>query len=177
MGPDLKVTPASEWRKESEGVLYQLPSGRVARLRGVGFDLLVMVGRIPDTLTAMVADLMEGKENTAVTPKTLNELRQNVDFLNAIAQCAMVEPRVVEHPTQPDEIGVYDLLLSDKQFLMNLLGVATRDLERFRHEQEGAVDGVVSPEGHGDTGEPDAAGAGVGDSEDGAGRLVDSDPV
>ena len=178
MVDQLALTPPSEWRKESEGVLYRLPSGRVARLRGVQFDFFVMTGKIMDSLTPIIADIMEGKKDVeAMLPDKIADLQQYINILNSVCRCAFVEPQIVDPPVSDSQISINDVLFEDKEFVYHLLGIATRDLERFRRQQESTLDGVVSPEGHLPASEPPAEPAGVGDGEDGAGRVVDSLPV
>jgi hypothetical protein len=174
----LVLTPPHEWRKESEGELCRLPSGRVARLRGVQFDFFVMTGKIMDSLTPIIAAIMEGKKDIeAMLPDKIADLQQYIDILNAVCRCAFVEPQIVDPPISDNQISINDLLFEDKEFVYHLLGIATRDLEPFRRQQEGYVDSVVSPEGHVPASEPPAEPARVGDGEDGAGRVVDGVPV
>ena len=153
MSDGLKPTSGTEWR-EAASVVLRLPSGRVARVRAVGPDVVLRHGNLPDSLTALVAQIMDGEE-VQPDPQTLDELRGFAEFLDIVCQCAMVDPRVVAEPTKDNEIGFDDLDWPDKVFLMGMVGASTRSLENFREEQADAVDAVVSTEGHGEASEPD----------------------
>lgn len=156
MTEPLVVTTGTQWRATASVVL-RLPSGRVARVRAVGPDVILRHGSLPDSLTPIIAQLMDGTTEADTTPKTLDDLRAMTDFINLVCRCAMVEPHIVDDPTQDDEISIDDLDWPDREFLMGVVAASTRNLEHFRHEQESALDAVVSSEGHAATGEPDHA--------------------
>lgn len=140
MTDQLTVTPGKEWRA---GVVLRLPSGRVARVRAVGPDTILRLGRIPDALTPVIAALMDGEEMDA--PKTIDDLKARTELIGVVCECALVEPRIVASPVKDDEIALDDLDWYDKEFLMSVLMKSTRDLELFRQKQISAVD-AVQPE-------------------------------
>lgn len=146
MTSELTPTLGTEWRK-SATVVLRLPSGRVARIRAVGPDVILRHGSLPDSLTPIIARIMDGNSESA-QPQTLDDLRGMTDFINIVCRCAMVDPRVVDEPTDDHEIGIDDMDWPDKEFLMGAVGASTRLLENFRDQQAGYVDAVVSSEGH-----------------------------
>jgi hypothetical protein len=136
--PTFDVTSGIEWRtKVRSGHLYVLPSGLVCRVRNVPFDFFIKVGRIPNSLMGAVLAVMNGETNQLELParKDIEGIKENLDFVNSLAECAMVSPRLVDNPTQDDEIGFDDLELEDKMALAGLLGLPQRLLERFCLQQ------------------------------------------
>jgi hypothetical protein len=166
MTSELTPTSGKAWR-EGNTVVLRLPSGRIARVRAVGPDVILRNGSLPDSLTGIIAQIMEGGGEVP-KPSTLDDLRGMADFMNVVTQSAFVEPRVVETPAADDEIGLDDIDWPDKEFLMGVVGASTRALESFRDEQAGDVGAVVSPEGHAPPGEPDPGDQPVGAGDDGA---------
>lgn len=145
---DLQVTSGRAWRERvREGVVVQLPSGFVARVRGAQPDVLIRLGRIPDALTPVIADIMEGKEDSGTTLATLDDLRNYTDLVDAICASSMVEPRIVDKAAAEDEIDAATLEWADKVFLVSIVGVTTQQLERFRDEQTRDVDAVDAAKG------------------------------
>jgi hypothetical protein len=143
----MTLTPTSgkAWRERVRGgVVLTLPSGLVARVRSVNPDTIIRLGRIPDSLTPLLLKVMEGSGD-AWTPTTVEELSANVEFINTVCMTVLVEPRIVETPTQDDEIGMDDLEWADKVFLVGAVGTTTRQLESFRDEPAGAVGAVDAP--------------------------------
>lgn len=161
---ELTITPASDWRQGWEGALVRLPSGRVARIRDVSLDLVVRLGRIPDALTPLVIDLFEhGQDIELPEIETIEDLRARLDFRDAVVRCAFVEPRIVDQPAAADELPLEAIVPADRWFVFRLLGRPVHDLERFRREQESAVDAVDVATGHPDGGQPDPEPARVGE--------------
>jgi hypothetical protein len=151
---ELIVTTGKEWRQKV-GVVLRLPSGRVARIRAVGPDMVLQQGNLPDSLTPIIANIMDGQENDAKV-KTMDDLVGMTDFLNLVTRCAFVDPRIVDKPSKDNEIGIDDVDWPDKEFLMGVIGASTSLLEDFRRQQESNVDDLVSAKGHDESGEPDS---------------------
>jgi len=149
MTNNLKETSGSEWRdRMTAGVLVRLPSGNLARVRGVQPSVVIRSGRLPDSLTPLIVDVMDGKsDEESWKPKTVAELADYVTFMDLICECAMVSPRIVADPQADDEIGIGHLDGEDKNFLVELMGVSTRRLESFRNEQTSDVEPVGAPKG------------------------------
>lgn len=161
---DMTITSGRAWRERVQGgVVLPLPSGFVARIRGVQPDVLLRTGTIPDALTSVIAAIMEGTSDAQEAFKSLDDLRNYADLVNAICASVMLEPRIVENPQADDEIGIDDLEWPDRVFLMGAVGTTTRQLERFRDQQTLAMDALDAAKRHGDTrepvGEPESVGA------------------
>lgn len=155
MADELTITPAAEWNRVREGVVLRLPSGRVARLRAISFELMVRLGRIPDGMVPIVADILTGQRDDLPQANTLEALKDRIAFLDAMTMTAFVEPRVVDSDPVPDGAVHIDAIeQADKEVVFALLNAPLRELERFRDEQEGAVEPVGAPEGHGPASEP-----------------------
>lgn len=146
---DLHVSSGRAWReKVREGVVLQLPSGFVARVRGIQPDTLVRLGRIPDALTPVIASIMDGSAENTGDLSSMDDLRNYAELVNAICISAMVDPRVVDDPQADDEIDIDTLEWADKVFLASIVGATTKQLELFRREQTGDVDAVDPANGH-----------------------------
>ena len=155
---ELQVTLGSVVREvRNVGRIVEMPSGYFFRLRPTSFDLLVKQGRVPDGLVALAAGTIMGEERESDHDATLSEISEQVDFYNMVVTLAMVEPRVVDDPQKDDEIHVDDIEFGDKLFISRLLFQPLRELETFRHEQEGDVVAVRPDEDDLATGEPDDA--------------------
>lgn len=142
---DLTITSGAQWRKQDdEGVAVELPSGNVAKLRTVSPLVFIQVlgdQPIPDLLSPVVAEAF-GME-TPPTPETsiqsatdltqqLQDYKAGIDLLLPILQLAMVAPRIVEHPTAEDEIGLAHLEQEDLTFILSIMLAPTDTLRRFR---------------------------------------------
>ncbi len=156
MADELTITPAAEWNRVREGVVLRLPSGRVARVRPISLELLVRLGRIPDGLVPTIVEIMTGQRGDLPGVQSLNELRDRLEFLDAMVMAAFVEPRVVDEDPVPDGcVHIDSVDQRDKEFAFVLLNTPLHELERFRDEPQSAVEPVVAAEGHDAPGEPD----------------------
>jgi hypothetical protein len=123
------VTPLSAWRDQAEGQLHKLPSGNVARLKRVHVLDLVKQGKIPDTLTGLVAQMIDTTGGKIEV--TLKDLGDYVDVVNLVAIAAFVEPRLAAEPGD-DALGVEELPFVDRAAVFEWCHVTTRRLEPFR---------------------------------------------
>ena len=152
----LQVTRGSTWRdKVAGGVVLRLPSNFVARVRAIQPDVLLKLGRIPDSLTPLVAAVLEGKSLENIADDTAKELKNYMEFVNIVCTVALIEPRVVENPVADDEIGIETLEWPDKVFLMGAIGATTHYLESFRDEQERLMDAVDAAKRDSSISQPD----------------------
>jgi len=165
MADELMITPAAEWNRNREGVVTRLPSGRVARIRPFSFSLLVTLGRIPDGMVTLVADIMKGERNDMPAAESLSDLQDRLKFMDYAVMTAFVEPRVVDTDPVPDGCVHVDALeQNDKEAVFALLNAPLRELERFRDQQGGAVESVGAAEGYNAPGEPASEPDGVGEA-------------
>lgn len=135
---DAAPTPAQEWRKpREEGFNITLLSGNVATLRPVALDVLIKSGQLSDVLTDMAAQMLweqEEKEPDDIAKKA-DVARGYADLINAVVPAAFLYPKVVDEPTEDDEIGLDDIEFSDKVQAFNLAISGAMVLRKFRERQ------------------------------------------
>ena len=150
--PELQITSGSEWRKEnSEGILLQLPSGKVARIRSIDVSLMLKLGRIPDQLTQQIVDAVFGDERGKPMDfdiKTPERMKMFLSLMDGIVETCFILPRIVKVVTTEDEITVDDVEIQDKMFLFQLLNRPASALATFPEKQVDDVASVDSQPGH-----------------------------
>lgn len=142
----MNTTSGKEWRKlREEGLVIELPSGNVVRLRPVQLDMLLLLGRIPDALTQVVEDMIFGRPNSLLNEdsQTIEDLRLLVEFYDAICKSSFVSPRIVDKPQADDEINIEDVSLEDRRFVAELVNKPASELARF-HPNRGQENVVAS---------------------------------
>lgn len=152
----VEVTPAAEFRKmREEGVPQTLLSGRKVRLRTVTPDRLLRAGRVPDILTPLVTKMLfeqvsNQELNDFISPREqAKDSLEMIDSLNVVCEAALLYPRIVEKPTQDDEIAIDDLTLADRGWIFKLAFQPAEVLSRFRLESVGNVEDRDNSEGDG----------------------------
>ena len=118
------------WRQAHErGEEVALPSGQVARVRRVHLLELVEQGKVPDTLSGLVADVIgEGTK----TP-TLEELGQYIEVVNLVCISAFVDPPVAAEPSD-EALGVEEIAFLDRAEVFRWCNEPARRLRPFREE-------------------------------------------
>lgn len=119
-------------RFTAEPVLVTLNSGLVALLRPVGLDLLIKTGRIPDLLTPMIMDALNGRAPIIPTVDKPEEAQELVKYLDLLCELAFVAPKVVADPHGEEEISAGDIPFADKFALQYMVGQPRKWLENFR---------------------------------------------
>ena len=145
---ELNVTSGKAWRRlREEGQLVELPSGFVARLRPVGLIELWKLGKIPDTLTSVVVELLTAQQmETERALKNATENMKNIAALyDVVCTAAFIEPRVVDNPVADNEISADDIDQADKEYILSWVNAPAVALRRFRPVEAANVDTV--PEG------------------------------
>lgn len=149
MSTPTPVPPAlpADWRRQrTTPISTTLPySGLVVDIGPVQLDALLLAGKIPDVLTGIVASVLW---STVGQGKKEEEIRAEKDFyalVNAVVSACLVTPRVVENPSQDDEIAIDELSFADKLLVYTIATQPASVLYRFRQEQVAAVDAL--PEG------------------------------
>lgn len=144
----LQVTSGKVWREQQRrGIVITLPSGMVAEIRPVGFDLLLRSEFIPDFLTKVVVDGANGKPAALPELETVEDTRKKMAFLDDLCRLAYVNPRVVDTPTADDEIAASDIPLADKYGVWQLTGATPSWLETFRFPQAADLAALVHESG------------------------------
>lgn len=140
-------TSARAW-KGKQGVLVELPSGNVARVKTPGMPAFLRAGVIPDTLTPIVRKMMTGKAGQDEVTEALQGNDQAIEDLlrlyDVVTVEAMVEPAVLPTPLRNaardlDALYVDEIAFDDKAFIFSVAVGGTTDLETFRSEQEQAL--------------------------------------
>lgn len=138
----LKVTTGPEWRKaREEGVLVKLPTGHVAKLRPVTIESLLLFGKVPNQLTALVAEMIR---NGQVVPKDNEDVvglaKEFLTLSTILVQEIFLSPKIVENPKANDEISFFDLSPVDREWAINWANAPIVSLEPFREEQGESVE-------------------------------------
>lgn len=147
MTEQLKPTSGRDWRKMNEATITtMLPySGMVVEMGRAQLDQLLLTGKIPDTLTPIVADLLWSSVGQGRPAEQIQAERVFFELVNAVVSACLLNPRVVANPTQEDELTIGDLDFADKLIIYRLATQPLAVLHRFRQEQAPDVDAV--PEG------------------------------
>lgn len=141
-----EIMQAAAWRNNGT-VAHTFRSGRTARIRVVGTDFFLKAGRVPDTLTPMVAKLFrEGGDIFRDVVQEVEAAQEFSQFLDVMTQAMFVEPRVTETATE-DTLGLDDVFHDEKLELWNIMMLPSAKVRSFREEQNDAVGDVVSEQG------------------------------
>lgn len=128
----MTATSGKEWRKEWEGVEITFPSGKVIEIRPVTSELLFKLGRIPDALTPLVINSINGSGSFEFDTNDAENFKTFLQLLDGIAETAFVNPRIVKEPAADDEIAIEHVAFGDKYFLLQFLNQPTSALREFR---------------------------------------------
>lgn len=129
-----------------EGVPIPMPSGIEVLVRPVTPDGLLRAGKVPDTLTPLVMEILYERNADKINNildefvkkprESLEETLEMLGSLDVVARASLVNP---------DQVSL--LTFTDRGFLFRLAFLPAEVLSRFRRKQAGNVDGV-------DQGEP-----------------------
>jgi hypothetical protein len=151
---ELKPTSGKAWRERVEGgVIIRLSSSLVVRLRPVHYSVVFKSGKLPDALTPLIAELMEGKPEAAERAFSADMWEQSEEMVRVVCESACMEPRIVNDPTEDDEIGWEHLDEPDRREIFACLGIGLGTLQKFRDKQKDDVGDLVSTEGHAEASE------------------------
>ena len=115
-------TPAERYRRirmeraaKNELFDFESPSGMVWKLRRPNLSQYVMNGVMPMGMTAKLAAKAEEGVDPAdmFVSLTWDEQVKTIEFANKIIRYCAVEPKIVETPTEPNEIGYDEVELDD----------------------------------------------------------------
>lgn len=145
----LQVSSVREWhRARVDGVLFQFPSGMVARVRPMSMSAFLKIGSIPDMLTWIVAKMVNGEASIESLP--IADYQQTLKIMDAFCVGSFMEPRIVEEITdEANEILIEDVSDIDKQTLFQFIGAPASSLESFRPVTDESLDGLVNSESDG----------------------------
>lgn len=147
--PANKPTAVSTWKKSSQAVPIQLPSGNYMRIRKVGLRFFVEAGMMPNSLMSMVQgslDKGKGKSVQGPSEEDMMELMQDpkkvqdiADFMERMVVYVAQEPEVFPTPEpgvekNPDVLYIEDIDYDDQMFIFQVVTGGTTDLETFREQ-------------------------------------------
>lgn len=142
------VTPVSQWKKKTEPVPLDLPSGNTCLVQPVGMEAFIKQGFIPNSLLPIVQkslaageagrpDEINAGEMMAEALQDPEKLRDIFDVADAVTVYCVVEPKV--HPVpeddssrEEDKLYVDEIDFDDKMFIFQYAVGGSRDLEAFR---------------------------------------------
>ena len=137
----LQATSGTEWRRlREEGEPVELPSKHVACLRPISLLLLLERGKVPDTLSGMVSQLILKGGKPAATLETYQDFAELISW---VCHIAFIEPRIVDDPQEDNEISIDDVGFEDRVFVFNWAQKEVQYLMPFRPEPSGDVADVA----------------------------------
>lgn len=162
-----EATSVQDWKKDSQGVPLDVPSGHTCLVRRKPMESFLRRGLIPNALLPIVRRAISGKEMTEadMSELTIEQIAEMMTLYDTIVVDCVVAPKVFPVPTfkeqdvkdgkcQPEQVGeeipfdqrnpdylyVDDVDEEDKHFIYNFVVGGTRDLESFRSEQAAALE-------------------------------------
>lgn len=156
------ATPGKVWRSGADGIVLEMPSStpeapRFAKIRSVDMGLLIRLGRIPDSLTSLIAEGVQRGGNIQIDTESMDGVKKMIELAEAVCEVAFVSPKIVVDPLADDEISLDHLTLEDKLFVLSFFQKPTHVLESFRLEQTRHVEPVLPEQADLDPAPPDAA--------------------
>lgn len=138
------VSSADEWLVEAEGVLTELPSGKVVRTVMPGMQAFIEADLIPNELMPIILGAIN-QHQPAVT-NDLQEMQRDpamllklVETTDRIFAYCVTEPKfelAVAREERESGVLYTDMVTTeDKTYVFQLAVGGTRDLARFRQEQ------------------------------------------
>lgn len=158
MDDKLPVTNGLEWRRNrEEGELVQLPySGKLVRIRTVRPDMLLRLGKIPNPLASLMVDIIYGRvdsdkmDNFLSLGESVEAAMDMLESLRIVCSASFVSPKIVDNPTQANEISIDDIELNDRSYIFRLTFVSAEALKTFRYQPptdvEIASNGAADPQ-------------------------------
>lgn len=97
----------------------KLPSGAVFLLRRPELEVFTMAGTLPLTISARMKRAQESGQSVdaAFASLSVEDQIKTVQFGNRLIRHICVDPKIVDEPTNDDEIGIEDLSRDDLRFL------------------------------------------------------------
>lgn len=94
---------------------FESPSGMLWKLRRPNIAQFVMSGVMPMTLAGKLATASEkgGDPAQAFDALDWKDKARTIEFSSAVVRFCAVEPKIVQTPTQPDEIGYDEVEMDD----------------------------------------------------------------
>lgn len=112
----------------------------VWKTRHADLNYWVASGMLPSSLAAIIMDGVKKKglkESDVIASLDLRQFAQSIEFTNNVVRYTAVEPRIVETPTEPNDIGQDEVMMCCYNFLRDWQmkgGGRAEPLETFRPE-------------------------------------------
>ncbi len=117
------------------------PSGFEFTLRRISVPAYIAIGKLPLSISAKIAEVVEGKSDTeaAFASLSMSEQFEALRFIQFLVREAVVNPKIVQEAKNEDEID--ELLPEDFAFLVNEIagGEEAERLGNFRNRKTGPV--------------------------------------
>jgi hypothetical protein len=135
----MPITNAAAWRnKQNQAIELELPSGLTVLVRRPPIQMWIAAGKLPENLVRTM--LRAGQGTAPVVPDMSPEqFKELFEFMRTTIVAAVVQPRIVDVPTNDDEIAPDDVPLEDAMFIFQwaMAGGATPVQQRKAQQQEG----------------------------------------
>lgn len=164
-----EVTSASDWKKDSDGIDLEVPSGKVALVRMVGIEAFLTEGLIPNSLRDVAMEAISKKKSVELKVEdfSMAQLNEMLELFNSVTVYCVLKPSVrpVPHYTQEnvekgecaegdignvipighelrrdDVLYVDEVDLADKAYIFQYACGGPRDLESFRAQFAGRME-------------------------------------
>lgn len=119
------------WRASQRHQMTLPQSGLEVELKRVSLEDLVINGGIPDTLSGLVTDLLDGGKEFKVTGSNLNVL---VGVFNVVVMACVVSPPVAAR-ADDTHLGIDEIPFADKQAIFDWANGDAKALRPFRSQQ------------------------------------------
>jgi hypothetical protein len=146
----LKVTPASAWRKELETV--EMPSGNIAQLRRLNMLAMIRKGdNVPNFLATKVMENLQGQRKTkAAAAADTFSASDAIEAVFWLAKNVFAYPRLVEgEPQADDEVCIDHISEADLAFAATFGtgdAVAINAVAAFRDQAQSNVEPLPAGE-------------------------------
>lgn len=135
------VSSIREWKAlNHEGIVVTLPSGLVARIKPISLSQLWKLGKIPNDLTPMIAELVSRDqiEPENAIANAVDTIKNLGTLLDVVCEGAFLEPKVKigAEPDDPEFLSPDDITEEDRMEVMRIANAPSAALREFRRQQE-----------------------------------------
>lgn len=159
-----QTSSAKAWKQGNSGKPLEVPSGNTALVRAPGMQVFMANGMIPNSLMAIVKEAIETGKPPKMDSLEINEetLAEFAKLIDDVTVYCVVEPPVHPIPettlnpeTGQEVVGerdddllyVDEVDMEDKVFIFQFAVGGTRDLAKFRKEQNASLAALPASEG------------------------------
>jgi hypothetical protein len=156
------ATNSKNWKKSNVGQELNLPSGNVALVKNPGIQHFIKEGMIPNALLPIVQNALGAGGITGEKAKEMTQdlsvIAEIMQTMDAITVACVVDPPILSKPAteaerDPELLYVDEVDDADKTFIFQFALGGTKDLEKFRKQQDDVMDDISRSEAMGNTSE------------------------